>query len=68
MQIVRIKDEHWVARYELSTGESLSIYRCPISNGVFGVDSSWLADNDTGLMVSPFDANVIFDFDEREES
>ena len=68
MQIVRIKDEHWVVSLELSTGESLSIYRCPISNGVFGVDSSWLVSDETGLMVSPFDANVIFDFDEREES
>ena len=67
MQIVKMKDDP-IARYTLPTGESLSIYRCPISNGVFGVDSSWLVDDETGLMVSPFDANVIFDFDEREES
>lgn len=67
MQIVKMKDDP-IARYELPTGESLSIYRCPISSGVFGVDSSWLVNDETGLMVSPFDANVIFDFDEREET
>lgn len=67
MQIVKIEDKHWIARYELPTGEYVSIYRCPISNGVFGIDSSWLIDDETGLMVSPFDANVIFDFNEEED-
>ena len=65
MEIVKIQTKDFVAHYPLESGESVSIYRCPKSNALFGVDSSWLADDEAGLMISPFDANIVFDFDEE---
>lgn len=70
-EFVEISSErHLVSAHTFKIGillQGIEIYRCPKSTGVFGVDSSWLMDNDYGLMVSPFDPHIIFDFGREDK-
>lgn len=47
--------------------QELEIYECPRSHGVFAIDSSWLAQDEYRLVVSPFDPHIIFDFGREDD-
>lgn len=70
-KFVEITDEHSQGTLTLTVvdgnKQELEIYRCPVTNSAFAVDSSWLASNDGRFMVSPYDPSIIYDFGCDEE-